>query len=116
MSLSYNSFHHMEYIDKNGNKTSNSFSGTPISVDDEQAFMDKLGPKKIVSLEHFVCLMLKDLSAFKYLYPDMIVGCMKSISYQQHIKCVESPEAVIERCKEALSTLFPINSYTKAEV
>lgn len=117
MPLSFNTVHHYRYEDSQGNEvSSNRFGAKAVPVDNEQHFMDKYGPKKIVSMETFIMYMLRDLSPLEYLYPDTVVACLHAISYTRHIKCEESADEVLERCKEALSILFPINSYTKAEV
>lgn len=115
MELSFNTVHHYRYEDKNGNEVPSSYFGAKaIPVDDEQHFMDKYGPKKIVSMETFVIYMIQELSTFKYLYPDTIVACLHAVSYKKHIKCEESAETVLDRCKMALCEIFPVNPITKA--
>jgi hypothetical protein len=111
----YDEVHHYRYFDYMGRECDRYHSDSmnpehkPIPVYEEEALFEEHGYKKIVSVDSFVMRMIYELSDCKYLYEDIIVGCLLAVSHRYWMKCEEPPSVVLNRCREALCNIYDIH-------
>ena len=61
--------------------------------------------KQIVSIEHFCYEVIKAVNGIRYLYNDILIGAIDTVSHKKQIKCKESYKEVFIFVSEKLKEL-----------